>query len=279
MSNNRDIQPEGQLVLLSAAESGYRIDVDRRNSVARLLTPEYLGMDPNDYSDITPEMVELAAPRNLRQSLIDVPTDGLNSVAFRIGHRSLSPDRRMCIAVTPLEYKLVVRNVGAIGRAVTLNTLNSRPQDSDFAAHTSAAERSATHMFTSKFVRIGQYVNNVLLPRDDLLKKFEEASRPKHVGLARFGNEGKMRQNFEVLRSQILADALVSIRLQRGWNPDKADLAERTIMKSIVLERGNNTHIHKHFRGLLALLQEHNSAKLELFTARGWELKDRLDKK
>lgn len=257
------------MVLLSPAEAGYEVDINRRCSVSRLLTPEFLNLSQNDYLDITPQAMETYSPRHLRSSLIDVRYDSDNALSFIDDTR-----QRVNIAVTPHEYILLARNVRALGRASGMKTLAARPRDKDFTPHTEAAGRATARTYEGKFLAMGRYVNNVLVPRQELIRRFKEAAR--HPGLARFSDEGDMRTSFETLRSGVLSDALLAVRLQRHWSPAEAEKAEKAVMKQIVFDREANRHL-SNFRGLLNLLDRHTDLKLELFRTRGWELKRRLE--
>jgi hypothetical protein len=233
-----------------------------RNAVSRTLNPDYLGVRPSDYADITDEMRAAAEPRLLLHSLIDVPEGSPSAVAYQPGGAA----RSGYVALTPSEYGLIVRNPEAFSRAVRNKTLASRPEGDP---HTQAANRSVQYALENKD-KTQKYVTSTLEPWLSLLGKFNQAAA--NPGLSLMGSEVTMRQNFETFRTNILGNMLEALRVQRGWNDEQADFARRTIDARMFIDRENNQHI-AYFAGLVAASQFYFGHKTALFKDRLYQSK------
>ncbi len=136
---------EVQLPVMAEATKPVR-DLSSRNAFARAATPEYWGLDINDYANIDSRMLELAAPENLRKSLIDVEGGSQFAVSYIPGDEH----RPVFIALTPPEYTLVVRHVPALAMAAISRTLSSRRGRKNYSADVNAANRSGIHTLEGK---------------------------------------------------------------------------------------------------------------------------------
>jgi len=240
---------------------------DSRIALARALRPESVGINPEDYVDITSEMLELAAPASLRGSLIDVSAKSSGA----IGYPSQQSERVVYVAVTPQEYSFLNVNVLRLGESAVEGSVRKRqasPRPSE--ANAAAAARAGIHAVNNRAAKMQQYLGNELLPQFTLIEEFQEAAR--HAGWARFGNETEMLKQVDYLRTYVFGGMLQAIAGQRHWTPAQQRLAERTVEARIFLDRDHNRHI-TNFAGMLALAKEWNGHKQALVGFRLWQSK------
>lgn len=238
-----------------------------RNALARALRPEYIGLKPEDYQDITAEMLELAAPDKLRGSLIDVPAKSSGAV----GYLSPQSERLIYIAVAPQEYGILGGSVLHLGERAVQTSVNKRHQPRGLSESDAAATvRAGVHAVTDRAAKMQQYSDNDLMTQLVLINKFQEAA--KHLGLARFGKEIDMREQLNYLLTYTFGGMLQTIAGQRHWTPAQQRLAERTIEARIFLDRDHNRHI-TNFAGMLDLAEEWNGYKRAIVAGRLWQSK------
>ena len=236
-----------------------------RNALARALRPEYIGIKPEDYLDITAEMIELASPDKLRSSLIDVPVKSSGAV----GYLHPQSERLLYIAVAPQEYGILGGSVLHLGERAVQNSIKKRQQPQGLSeSDAEATIRAGVHAVINRAAKMQQYSENDLATQFVLIKKFQEAA--EHPGLARFGKEVEMRKQFNYLRTYTFARMLQTIAGQRHWTPAQQHLAERTIEARIFPDRDHNRHI-TNFKGMLDLAEEWNGYKRAIVAGRLWQ--------
>jgi hypothetical protein len=106
------------------------------------------------------------------------------------------------------------------------------------------------HTHENKLVTLHKLRDNVYLPQREMLEKFIEASEGRRFGLARFGNEAKMRQAMATLHSEIFGDMIRAYGRQRDLNESQTKQVQRALMVSVYFDRDNNRHLG-HFADLV----------------------------
>ncbi|MEO7364380.1 MAG: hypothetical protein ABIV43_02630 [Candidatus Saccharimonadales bacterium] len=245
------------------------IDVGARNALARTLSPEYQGVREEHYLDITAEVMERADPDKLKTSLLGPEVKG-NDVGWYLGPGARQP---YLVAVTPKEALLMKGRIATLGeRAVALTEASrQRPgrslSDGDRAVIAGAGVRRLERPLAEM-----QGYTAALGQKFAIIAKFQEAAQPKHIGLARFGSEAKMREAFAFLQTFVFDEMFSVVGAQRQWNQQQATLARRTVTKRMFLERDDNQHI-VYFRGLLDLAETWNGYKRAIVAKRIYDIK------
>lgn len=238
------------------------IDLARRNSLSRALTPGYLGINPQDYLDITYAMVDFVQPDHLYPHLVGVPpfnngTGNPHTVSYYAGRQQ----GEVTIAVTPREAKLMPRHVGAIRGAARITTAaavqTEFPTDQDM----SREQRSGQHVHESKLATLTSLRDNVYLPQRGLLNKFIKASDGRNFGLSMFGGEAQTRAALATLQTQIFGDMVKAYGYQRGLPESLTRQVEKAITASIVL-LPNPQDTHRNFAALVRFARGYNGHKL-----------------
>jgi hypothetical protein len=262
MSPNRPDIGEVQLPGMADITQPVR-DLSSRNAFARAVTPEYWGLDSSQYVDIDSHMLDLAAPANLRESLIDVPKGSQFAVSYIPGQES----RPVFIALTPTEYSLVVRHVPALAMAAISHTLASRRGRKNYTTDIKAATRSGVYALENRKKAMETYLRDTLERDTALLNRLAEAA--KHPGYWRMP-ESDMRIGLSWVLESVFGDMLTAIRYQRQWTPEQESLAKRTIEKRLFFERQRNQHI-QNWRDMFSLDLEYIGNKEALFKDRIWK--------
>ena len=242
------------------------VQVDARNALARALRPEFVGINPQDYLDVTDEHLDLAAPELLRQSLIGVAPGSPDAVAYRVSRQEL-----LYVAVTPTEFGLMSGSVLALGQRAVAGSQRKRQRiGKRNPVDDAAAERAGVHAVMNRAVASSNYLENVLVKQDKLIAQFQEAAR--YPGLARFGSEGVMREELTNLRTFVFGSLLTAIGNQRQWTAAQQQRAQKAVDARIFLDRHKNNHINN-FKGMLDLASEWTGYKRAVIATRLWESK------
>jgi hypothetical protein len=241
------------------------------NSFARAATPEYWGLDPGDYADITPHMLELVETSNLHKSLIGVPKVSQFSVGYLPGLES----RPVFIALTPTEYSLIARYVPGLATAAVSQTLKSRRIMKNNIVDTNAAKRSGVHALEGRQAAMETYLKNSIQRDQVLLEKFAEAAKNPSRWRMR---ESEMRVQLGWVMESVFGDMFTTIRYQRQWSPGQEDLARRAVERRLFFERQRNQHL-QYWRDMFSLNLEYSGNKQALFLDRIWQTKQLIAKK
>lgn len=240
-----------------------RVDMARpRNSMSRALTTEYLDLNPNDFMDVTVEMVKYVQPDQLRPHLVDVPLN-LQESPCAVSYTDARSRAERNIALTPQEAKLLPRFMGAFQRNAAIGSgakvMTPQPTDSDIAR----SERAKLHAQESKLEPMQQY-KRTLDTNLELLHKFEVASRGRNVGLSLFGSEGNMRNRLSYLQTFILDPMLQAYGEQRQLNAEQRKQVAKAVRYSLFVHPDKISHFHS----MMNFLIEYNGHKMELVTQR-----------
>lgn len=268
MSRLGDVQ--GTFEAMPTPNQPFRIEA--RNALARALRPDFVGLNPLDFVDVTDQMLDLAAPEALRTSLIDVRPHSSEAVKSY----DWATKKDIYIAVTPFEYGLMSGSIQHLGERAVAGSQNKRQRlGTRNIADDAAAVRAGIHAVTGRAEKTQEYLNNALIKQNLLIAKFQEAS--KYPGLARFGNEGKMREELTYLRNFVFGGMITTIGNQRNWNSNNQIYAQKAINARLFLDRQQNRHID-YFKSLLDLAAEWNGHKMAIIATRQWEAKKYVKK-
>lgn len=242
-----------------------------RASLARMLDPQIWGVTEATYGQITSGMIDLAQPDLFKADLVDVKPGSQGAVSY--------PDqdsrRDVWVALEPAEYIGITRNVRALGAVSVQRSHAKRPAEMFEPAQQQRGQRSAVHVHEGRQKVMEAYVGNVLLPREQLLKRFLVAAQ--YPGLSQFGRELTFLERMTSYRD-ILDSSLRAVGNQRQWDDQKERLARLSTEWRILFDRANNRHIGN-FIDLTSLLLDHNSAKLAVFKSRIFDTKRDIDKR
>lgn len=252
------------------------VRVEARNALARALRPDFVGINPEEYLDVTDEMLDLAAPEALKTSLIGVRAKSSEAIESIVLHPETRKVDKIYIAVTPTEYGLMSGSIQHLGeRAVALSQKKRQRPDVRSAVDDAAAVRAGIHAVSNRAIATQRYLDNALKNQNELIARFQEAA--KYPGLARFGSEGAMREQLTYLRTYVFGGMLTTIGNQRDWNSTQQMNALKAINARLFLDRANNRHL-VNFKGMLDLAAEWNGHKLAIIASRQWEAKKYIKK-
>lgn len=234
-------------------------------ALVHVLTPEFLGLDQAEFTDVTSEMTELATAGYFCQSLIDVDRHGPASAFYQpAGKRE-----GLWLALTPEEFKMIPHSIAMIGKTAYSGTLAARSERASFGADKSSAERSRLHAAKAKLQRLEPYLENAIEHRLELTGKFKEMA--KYPNLAR-GDQIGVRMRFNGLRSFVIGDMFRAIRVQKGWDAPQAELAAKSVVKRLALD-GTAGQRALALNEVLDLAEEYYGHKRALFKTKIWETK------
>jgi hypothetical protein len=231
-------------------------------------TPEFLGLNPDNYVDIDQHMMSLVTPDRLRPSLIGFPRNqrGEFCISYVPGGADRTP---MNIALTPDEYHMVPLTIPSFWSKVVAKTLKSHPPDPrrDYSETVASALRSGVHALESKATEMEAYLEGTLKPDMTRIEKFSEAAR--NPGARRMRGD-KTLIELRWLLDHIHGDMFTAIRYQRGWSSEQESLARRALERRLFFERQHNTHI-KNWRDEFAFDLEYTGHKVALYSDRIWQ--------
>jgi hypothetical protein len=232
-------------------------DLERsRCSVASMLNGEKLGLNERDFMFVTPDMIEAVAPRNMRQSLIDVPASIQNS-QFVVSYTNSRKER--FIAVTALEAQILPRSIPALSNnaRIVSRAKAAGPVVSDVDQQ--RAERASIHAQESKLPGVTKYLA-MLEDQKTLIEKFRDASHGRKIGLSQFGSEVRFREKFEYLRTFVIADMVRAYGEQRKLDESQMRKVSDTITYATVFSPNKFGNFYQ----LMRFAHEYNGHKQEL---------------
>lgn len=252
-----------------------RIPREPRVALVHVLTPEFHGLDPEDFADIDPAVVERASAAEIKASLLDTDTkeddrsrlqDPQNMGGSVVGYRS--PEGWVRLSLTPKEYGLFSRYVGMLARTAFNRTLASRDKklqeesgdpsakarsDDDLAA----ANRSAIRNIKGKVPKMETYLATDILPRIATVHRFREMTKNRNLNR---GNHETVHANFEHLRLYVFGDMLDAVGNQRGWTPEQAEKAVRILQRKLYID-GTTPERVQNFQAMLEVADEYYGHK------------------
>lgn len=261
-----------------------------RVALVHVLTPGFHDLDPADFSDISPEVVERASATEIRKSLLDTGTkeEGQsrlkkqnNSGASVVGYKSA--EGWVNLSLTPKEYGLFSRYVGMLARTAFNRTLDIRDQklqketgDLSAKARTdddiAAAHRSSIRNIKKKAPKMEAYLETDILPRIETVEKFMEMTKNRNLNR---GNHETVCAHFEHLRLYVFGDMLDAVGNQRGWTASQAAEAERILQRRLYID-GSTPQKVQNFKAMLVLAQEYYGHKRAFLLTRINETKKYL---
>jgi hypothetical protein len=229
-----------------------------RRGLLPALTPEFNGLDLRDYDVVTDKLRSYTHPDKLLSSLLYIPIGTTTSASY-LPKGSRSP---VVVALTPDEFTLLPRSPEALSDSVRNRTRAARPKGDK---HTSAAERSVVYAHIGKVASVETYLQETLIPWNELLNKFITNAQYPH--LSHFGGEAQFRIEFEVLMTQILGNFLDALKIQRGWNDEQYELVRKTIEARLFIDGQQKDRVER-FSHLLKSIHRYEAHKTALFVDR-----------
>lgn len=226
-----------------------------RNAFSRLATPEYWGLDLARYADITPKMIDRADPPKFRKDLIDTPVDR----GFAAGFLPLDePYTR--VALTPTEYGMITRSPKHLGKATVGRALAKQIDETPSMVDRDRASRHGQHLLEAMLKGMQAYVDT--LDSDTaMLQRFREAATYHWYSR---GQEATLRTDMQWIHDRMFGNMFAALRYQRGWTPEKEDLARRALEMRLFFRRSHNMHTLEWVK-LFDLNLEHTGYKKGLF--------------
>ncbi len=228
------------------------IDLNSPNSISRALKPEYWDIAEEDYR-VNPENLPYADPDKYAARLYNFKAAPLNkkfSLSYYDDHIDPRQQRLVNVAVTPLEYNLILRSLNprALGNIAISRTLTAQPLDNPddrFAA----GERAAIYAYENKLGAMIDYREGSIIPDIKKINRLIEAT--KYPGLAR-GREMRMRLDMGWILNHVIEDMFSALKSQKNWTDEQQDLARTTTFRRIFFETEDNQHI-TYFRNLMGV--------------------------
>lgn len=238
-----------------------------RCSVASMLNADKLGLKLDEFMFIQPEMIEAVRPSEMRKSLILFSKPKKEDLRYFVSYDDERHRRTVYVAVTTKEAKVLPRNVEALAGSAWRNTQSKTVGPTVSNNDQSRAERAGIHVQESKLPKVNTYLES-LESQAELLKKFEQASRGRNVGLSMFGKEKTFRENFVYLQTFIIDD-IVRAYGERNRLPETSmEFMSKTLTYAISLSP-NKFH---NFNTFMKFALEYNGHKQELARERKNEM-------
>ncbi len=263
-----------------------------RVALVHVLTPEFHGLDPVEFTDIPEVLVDKAGPDELRKFLLVTNTGqdnssktnpnmpGKSTVSYQPADRN---DAWVRLALTPVEYGLFSRHVSMLGRSAYNGVLAARDkklrqETGDRAAKArhdddiAAANRAAVRQVAGKAPAMESYLQDEILPRLEVTKKFLEMTKNRNLSR---GTHQTVKDRFEHMRLYVFGDMLDAIGNNKQWSEDQAERAVRIIQKRLYID-GSPAQRVTNFRAMLELAHEYYGHKRAFVLTRVAETKKYL---
>ncbi len=240
------------------AEPIAKPNLKARTALARMLKPEFQGLQTNDYGQLENDTVAKYQPANLRTRLVGVGSRTPNSVGYiRDGEKQIT-----YISVSPLAWKLT-RSLPKLAEAAVNGSLSKRYQLVGEVLDTDAPRRAGIHAIESRQSVLKKHRANVVGDSLLLIDQFEEALK-YNAGLARFGSEAQARLKLAELQSTTFDEMLWTAGVNGRLNKQDQQLMKRSVERAIYFAPTAAAR-SKNFGSLLGLAKEWRLAQAELF--------------
>jgi hypothetical protein len=241
-------------------------NLERGMAIARMLTPEAMGLAVETYDSVSPEALVEADPARLWSALVgqNVQITRKDSIRPSNGYLFESkPGTWQAVALNFIEAKLIPHYPAAYARGA-YETVRKARSSTHTPESQAAALRAAQHTLAPKIDKMQKYHDSTLVSQGTTLDRTGEAL--KHPGFRRFKDEADMRQRFTEVRGMI-DDALQAAAEQRNWTPEQETEVLRAVEKRMVIDRDHNKHI-QYTDMLISMLTSYNQQKRALLTTR-----------
>lgn len=230
-------------------------------ALARMLRPQFQGLNPANYTEVSHADQLRYGPAQLRRHLIDVPAHSTNAVRL---YDDARPGRFIYITPTPEEWKLLrstnklgeagqnhveISRQNSFGRVIGAQAVAATMPDSD------APRRGGIHAVESRLAKIDSYLANVIDPSLNLIGQFEEALR-YNAGLARFGHELGGRIKLTQLQTGTIEPMLRAAAVQWGISRPDQRLHMRRSLEKYVYFAPTTTIRRQRFGEMLELARD-----------------------
>lgn len=231
-----------------------------RLALVHMLTPDFAGVNPEEFADVTFEDMVESSPMKLRASLIDVPRNGTSAV----GYWSSEERREVWLGLTPAEFRLLARHPAKLGQTAmnaTKNAYSEREQRTDEVR--AKAKRSAIHAVESRQSRMTEYAA-VVAERLRLIDKFVEMDQYPNLVRAEITTT---RERFQMLRQNVIENIISAAANQEDWAEAHSARIEKAVVRQLYIEP-NLQRRYRNFNAILDLGRDYNRHKLRLIQAR-----------
>lgn len=261
-----------------------QLEQERRIGLVHVLRPEFHGLNPDDFNDISEEVVERASASELQSSLLweyikvgdrDRSEESPTAIAYRTPHQGF-----MSVALTPEEYDAMSTSIEKLANRAFTKVLVSRDQKLQEASgdpmararseeDIRVANRGALRPVLKSRDEMQRLLETGILPKIELISRFSEMTQGRNPNLAR-GTRESVSARFDELRGTIFDDMLDVIGLQRQWTPDMTKRAKRIIQKRLYIS-GSGAQRVRNFKEMLALADHYYGHKRALVQTRIYE--------
>lgn len=232
-----------------------------RNSLTRVFSYEYMGLNPENYADITPAEMQAVKASSLQPFLFGMPSKREGAIAY------LPPERSepiTYVALTPAEDILLTGSIETLGnRAISKSQQKRQPLQGENPSQevverdAAAAQRAGVHAVEGKIHSMERYV--AMTEKNlGLLAKFSKNAKDRNLSM--FGDEKSMRENVAYLRTYVIDPVIEAVGKQKGWNVQETKRYQNALVKSIFIAEDNQQQ-DEDFKAILALAADWNSYK------------------
>lgn len=255
-----------------------------RTALVHVLTPEFHGLDVAEFAHITDEVVARASAEDLEPSLfwLYVRKDRREKPEVSTFSYITPSNDVMTVALTPAEYTKASDSVEKLAQRRSMDVLATRDRklqeetgDKTARARSKddmrAANRGAVRAAMQRQADMEELLAEGIMPKIELIDKFNEMSRGRNQNLAR-GTRESVSQRFEELRTGVFDDMLDAVALQRGWTEEMTEKAKKIIQKRLYVS-GTPKERKANFQEMLELAENYFGHKRALILTKIQEAK------
>ncbi len=264
---------------LAQSEQLSRVEANRRIALVHILTPEFHGFDPEEFTHIPDEIVARASAADLQPNLFwpYIPKRRRQSEEVSSFSYLAADETFISVALTPNEYNEASESVSklaerVINRVLTLRDKTLRKETGDPTARARSPEdiktanRGAMRAVMDRQSDMEKLLKERILPKQELIKKFIEMTEDNHFYLSR-GTKRTVSERFEELRTTVFDDMLDAIGRKRKWSDEMTARAKQIIQKRLYIS-GTKTERLENFREMMLLAQEYYGHKWALISTK-----------
>lgn len=261
-----------------------RHEQDDPTALVHILTPEFQGLNPEEFADIPEEVAARASAQDLQPSLYwkYVPKGRRQTQEVSAFSYQTPDEGYVSVALTPEEYDTASESVDKLAQRVLNKVLTQRDvalrkESGDETARARSdedmrvARRGGVRAVMDQQAAMKKLLETGIVPKVQLIERFIEMTEGRNVNLSR-GTRKTVSKRFEELRTTIFDDMLDAVALQRGWTADMTARARHIIQKRMYVSGTVGERV-SNFKDMLTLAQDYYGYKRALILTKIQEAK------
>jgi len=261
-----------------------QVEREKPTALVHILTPEFHGLNPDEFADIPEEVVARASAAELQPNLFwayvrraDRKEPEVSAFSYKSADGGV-----ISVGLTPEEYDTASESVEKLAQRIFNKVLTQRDAtlrketgDKTVRARSDedirVAKRGGMRGVMDQQANMERLLQEGVIPKIELVERFMEMARGRNPNLSR-GTRESVSKRFDELRTTVFDDMLDAVALQRQWSADMTDRAKLVIQKRLYMSGSVSARV-ANFNEMLELAHEYYGHKRALLLTKIYDAK------